>query len=307
MPFPIENKLVIAVTSTALFDLSEEHEIYIKKGVTEFRTYQRENRHKILQPGSAFPFIKGLLALNNVYDEKPIEVVLLSRNHPDAGLRVMDAIKENGLEVSRAFFLAGKEPFPYMKAANACLYLSTNKDEVKSAVDAGYPAGFVLPCENIERFSDDTQLRVAFDFDGVIVDDESEKIYDTTNNLDTFHMHEDLKKNVPLKEGPLMPLFKRLSKLQKLEREKAEKNPDYEQLLRIAVITARNAPAHERLIKNLSYLDIDIDEMFLLGGIEKKNILDVLKPQMFFDDQMGHLQPASGNTPSIHIPFGVKN
>ncbi len=306
MSYPIEEKLVVAVTSTALFDLTEEHKIYLESGVSEFRRYQKENRRILPEPGSAYPFVKGLLGLNEVYEEHPIEVVILSRNHPDAGLRVMDAVREYGLDISRSFFLAGGIPFPYMKAANACLYLSTNKDEVKSAIDQGYPAGFVLPCKNIADHTD-KQLRVAFDFDGVIVDDEAEIVYDDSKNLDIFHEHEKIKRNQPLNDGPLMPLLKRLSKFQKLERAKSEENSEYEQLLRIAIITARNAPAHERLINTLASLDIDTDEMFLLGGIEKKNILDVLKPQIFFDDQIGHLEPASENTPSIHIPFGVKN
>ncbi len=305
MPFPINEKLVVAVTSTALFDLSNEHQIYLDTSVTEFRRYQKENRHILPNPGSAFPFIKGLLGLNDVYEEKPVEIIILSRNHPDAGLRVMDAVAEYGLNITRSSFLAGGVPFPYMKAYNACLYLSTNKDEVKSAVDEGFPAGYVLPCKNVATHTD-KQLRVAFDFDGVIVDDEAEKVY-KSDNLDIFHEHERKKREMPLSDGPLMPLLKRLSKFQKLERDKAEADSSYEQLLRIAIITARNAPAHERLINTLASLDIDTDEMFLLGGIEKKNILDILKPQIFFDDQIGHLQPASENTPSIHVPFGVKN
>jgi 5'-nucleotidase len=218
----------------------------------------------------------------------------------------MDAVSEYKLDITRGSFLAGGTPFPYMKSFNACLYLSTNKEEVKIAVDEGFPAGFVLPCKNVPDHND-KQLRVAFDFDGVLVDDEAEKIYEESGNLDIFHERERLKREQPLSDGPLMPLLKRLSKFQKLEREKVANDPKYHQLLRIAIITARNAPAHERLINTLLSLDIDTDEMFLLGGIEKKNILDVLKPQIFFDDQIGHLEPASENTPSIHVPFGVKN
>lgn len=306
MAYPIEQKLVVAISSTALFDFSKEHEIYLTQGVEAFRDYQRNNRGKRPHPGSAFPFIKRLLHLNTIFSEqKPVEVVLLSRNHPDAGLRMMDALPHYGLDISRAFFLAGELPYPYMKSVNAVLYLSTNKEEVKEAINKGYPAGHVLPCQ----FKDDdadTQLRIAFDFDGVIVDDEAEGIY-ADGGLPLFHHSEEQNRERPLNSGPLMPLLKRISGLQKIEREVAKKANDPKKAIRVAIVTARNAPAHERLITTLQNYGIETDELFLAGGIEKKNILDVLKPQIFFDDQLGHLEPASESTPCVHVPFGIRN
>lgn len=307
MPYPIENKLVVAVSSTALFDLSAEHDLYLKLGVDQFRAYQKENRKEVPKRGAAFPFILRLLRLNTIYkDEHPIEVVILSRNHADAGLRVMDAVAHYGLEISRSFFLAGQLPYPYIESIGAVLYLSTNKDEVATAVKSGFPAGYVLPCETIPA-DDDQQLRIAFDFDGVIADDEAEAVYKDTGNLDIFHEHEKKFKDKPLHAGPLMPLLVKISAFQKLERQKAQNMAQYTQMLRIAIVTARNAPAHERLIRTLSDAGIDADELFLLGGIEKKRVLDVLKPQIFFDDQIGHLTPASSSTPCVHVPFGIAN
>lgn len=232
--------------------------------------------------------------------------MILSRHHADAGLRIMDAVKDYGLDISRSFFLAGALPYPYMKSVNAVLYLSTNKEEVDKAVSSGFPAGHVLPCRTLP-VDQDKQLRIAFDFDGVIVDDEAEQVYDSSKNLDLFHEYERENREKPLQSGPLMPLLKRISQFQKLERQKAQVDSTYTQMVRIAIVTARNAPSHERLITTLSALEIDTDELFLTGGIEKKNILDVLKPHIFFDDQIGHLAPAAESTPSVHIPFGVKN
>lgn len=307
MAYPIDRKLVVAVSATALFDLSEEHDLFLQLGVDKFREHQRAHRNKTPNQGAAFPFIHRLLHLNTIYtEEKPVEVVILSRHHADAGLRVMDAVKHYELDISRSFFLAGAMPYPYMKSVNAVLYLSTNKEEVEKAVDAGYPAGHVLPCRSLP-VDKDKQLRIAFDFDGVIVDDEAEQVYDSSKNLDLFHEHERLNRERPLQSGPLMPLLKQISQFQKLERKKAQDDPAYMQMVRIAIVTARNAPSHERLINTLSSLEIDTDELFLTGGIEKKNILDVLKPHIFFDDQVGHLAPAADSTPSVHIPFGVKN
>lgn len=306
MAYPIEKKLVVGITSSALFDFSVEHEIYAKEGVDAFRKYQIDNRKKTPAPGAAFPFIKRLLHLNNRFpDQSPIEVVILSRNDPVAGARVTDAIPEHGLDITRYFFLSGASPYPYMKAVNACLYLSANKDEVKSAVTEGHPAGYVLPCATTENELD-TQLRIAFDFDGILVNDEAEQQY-AKGGLDLFRHHEIEHKARPLKEGPLMPLLQKISTIQQVERDNAERVNDPDKAIRVAIVTARNAPAHERMMTTLKHHGIEVDELFLTGGIEKKNILDILRPQVFFDDQIGHLEPASASTPCVHIPFGIRN
>ena len=306
MPYPIEQKLVVAVSTTALFDLREADAVYWTEGLEAFLRYQEENRANPPAPGAAFPFIRRLLGLNRVYaDEEPIEVVILSRNHPKASLRVMDAIKHYRLNISRAAFTAGTPPYPYMAATNAVLYLSTDQDEVREAVENGYPAGHALPCKLVPD-DDDQQLRIAFDFDGVIVDDEAEQVYEY-GDLPLFHQHEKERREKPLNAGPMLPLLKKISDLQKLEATKPHGINDSHKHVRIAILTARNAPAHERLITTLEKYEIQTDELFLIGGIKKKNFLDVLKPHIFFDDQLGNLEPASESTPCIHVPFGIHN
>jgi 5'-nucleotidase len=306
MAYSIENKLVVGVSSTALFDFSAEHEIFLKDGLEAFKSYQREYRTIPPPPGAAFPFIKRLLHLNKIFpDQKPVEVVILSRNDPEAGLRMMDAMPFYDLNITRASFLSGNPPYPYMKSFSACLYLSTNKEEVKEAVQAGYPAGYVLPCSSFDD-TEGTQLRIAFDFDGVLVDDEAEAKY-ADGGLPLFHYHEVEHKNRPLKSGPLMPLLQRISSIQTIESANRARVNNSEKAVRVSIITARNAPAHERLVNTMKWFGIEFDELFLTGGIEKKSFLDILKPQIFFDDQIGHLTPASNSTPCVHIPFGIRN
>jgi 5'-nucleotidase len=303
MAYPIEEKLVVAVSTTALFDLAKESQIFDHQGVDAFRAYQLDNRNVLPKPGSAFPFIKRFLNINKLNpQQKPVEVVLLSRNHPDAGLRIMDAIKAYGLDISRANFMAGGSPYPYMAAFGAVLFLSTDKSEVANAIIDGYPAGYVLPCQT-NMNDEDPQLRIAFDFDGVLADDESENVH-SAGGLPLFHQYEQLNKDRPLNAGPLMPLLQGLSKLQKIQRAGSNSG---ESAIKVAIITARNAPAHERLITTLKSFDIETDNLFLTGGVEKKRYLDVLKPHIFFDDQIGHLNPAAEQTPCVHIPFGVLN
>ncbi|CAN5417354.1 5'-nucleotidase [soil metagenome] len=306
MAYPIDQKLVVGITSTALFDFSKEHQIFLEEGLEAFRAYQANNSAEIPEPGAAFPFIKRLLHLNKLFpEESPVEVVMLSRNDPEAGRRMMAAMPHYDLDISRAFFLSGGTPYPYMKAVNACLYLSTNKEEVKEAIALGHPAGHVLPCAvHDEDF--DNQLRIAFDFDGVLFDDEAESQY-ADGGLPLFHHYEVTNKDKPLKDGPLMPLLQRISGIQKMERESQSRMNSPDKAVRISIVTARNAPAHERLLNTMKNLGIEADELFLTGGIEKKNILDILKPQIFFDDQLGHLTPASESTPCVHIPFGIRN
>lgn len=306
MSYPIEKKLVVGITSSALFDFTVEDEIFRKEGLAAFKKYQINNRKKLPAPGAAFPFIKRLLGLNKKFPEQsPVEVVILSRNDPKAGSRITDAIPEYGLDISRSFFLSGQSPYPYMKAINACLYLSANKAEVKSAVADGHPAGYVLPCAALDD-NLDTQLRIAFDFDGILVDDEAEKQY-AKGGIDLFRHHEIENSTRPLKDGPLMPLLQKISTIQNVERNNSQRVNDPDKAIRVAIVTARNAPAHDRMMNTLEHHGIEVDELFLTGGIEKKNILDILRPQIFFDDQLGHLEPASGNTPCVHIPFGVRN
>lgn len=306
MPYPIDEKLVVGISSIALFNLTKEDEIFRKEGLDAFRRYQAENADVPPDPGAAFPFIRRLLHLNKLFPEQhPVEVVLMSRNDPEAGRRMMNAMPHHGLDITRSFFLSGETPYPYMKAVNAALYLSTNKDEVKAAIAQGYPAGQVLPC-GAKDDEADSQLRIAFDFDGVLVDDEAESQYED-GGLPLFHHYEVLNKDKPLKDGPLMPLLQKISGIQKLEKANSQKVNNPSKAVRIAIVTARNAPAHERLLNTMKNLDIEADELFLTGGIEKKNILDVLKPQIFFDDQLGHLEPAAESTPCVHIPFGIRN
>ena len=273
MAYPIEQKLVVGITSSALFDFSVEHQIFENEGIDAFRAYQTANRGQLPAPGAAFPFIKRLLNLNRLFpEESPVEVIILSRNDPEAGLRMMDAMPKYGLDITRAFFLSGAEPYPYMEAVNACLYLSANKEEVRAAVEEGYPAGYVLPCETSDDELD-TQLRIAFDFDGVLVDDEAESQY-ADGGLPLFHHYETANKDRPLKGGPLMPLLQKISAIQKVERESTTRLNDRQKAVRVSIVTARNAPSHERMMNTLKHEGIEVDELFLTGGIEKKNILE---------------------------------
>jgi 5'-nucleotidase len=255
----------------------------------------------------AFPFIKRFLNINNVFsNERPVEVVLLSKNSPETGMRVFRSITHYGLNISRAAFMAGKSPHEYIPAFNVSLFLSANESDVLQAIKLGYPAGVVLPSEVLDDECDE-QLRVAFDFDGVVADDESEEVYKKNNNLEEFQKYESFKCSIPHNPGPLADLFKKLSFMQRLEDKAAIDDPEYKKILRIAIITARNAPAHERVVTTLNEWGVTPDESFFLGGMKKSRILEILKPHLFFDDQKGHLETDSGNISLVHVPFGIAN
>ncbi|MFB4392126.1 MULTISPECIES: 5'-nucleotidase [unclassified Pseudomonas] len=308
MPYELDNRLVIGVASSAVFDLSKSHAVFAKKGEAQYRKYQRRNLNSPLEKGIAFPFIKRLLALNDLSpdpDDPLVEVVLLSQNDPDTGLRVMKTIEHYKLDMTRAIFMQGRSPYEYIPALNIALFLSAEKTHVEAAIKAGYPAGTVLDSKFDDDESDDS-LRIAFDFDGVLANDESEAVMQSSG-LGSFHAHEVLNVAQPHNPGPLKEFFVRIARIQAVEEQHKLTHPDYSNRLRVSIVTARNAPSHERALNTLKSWGVMANDAFFLGGIEKRRVLQVLKPHIFFEDHPAHLKGSRTVVPSVHIPFGVTN
>ena len=304
MPYPIEKKLVIAVSSSALFDMQESDAIFRQYGEKAYREYQRANIDIPLRTGVAFPFVKRLLNLNASFqEEQPIEVILFSKNSPETGLRVFRSIQRYKLNISRACFSSGNSNHQYLPAFNSTLFLTTNIEDAKEALANGITAGVVGKQEIHD--SDEEGLCLAFDFDGVIADDSSEKVY-KEQGLVSYQEYEKVYGTHPLGSGPIADLLKKISSFQKFERMKQYKDPTYNRLLRTAIVTARNAPAHERVVFTLISMGIEVDEVFFMGGVEKARLLNILKPHIFFDDQTSHLENIK-DVAGVHIPFGIAN
>ena len=307
MPYDLTNRLVVGVASSALFDLTESDAFFQERGEAAYRGYQDEHLDDTLPPGVAFPFIKRLLQLNDLRPDHPlVEVIVLSRNDPSTGLRVMRSVAEHGLSISRAVFTQGKAPYDYIGALEMSLFLSGNRPDVDNAIRAGFPAGHVLPSQAAYD-EGDRSLVVAFDFDGVLASDESERVYQASGGLNTYMEHESSRKLEALGEGPLKPLLADLNTIQKLEEAKRLADPDYAPRLRIALVTARSAPAHERAVRSLRKWGVDVNDAFFLGGIEKAKVPQVMRPHIFFDDQAVHLDGTARFVAGVHIPYGVAN
>ncbi len=306
MAYSVDDKLVIAIASSALFDLSESDRVYRELGLEAYRLYQREHENDVLAPGVAFPLIKRLLALNGADEaDRVVDVILLSRNDPDTGLRVFRSIEHHGLDIRRAAFVNGRDPFRYLGAFNAGLFLSANPEDVRHAIARGAPAGRVFPTKFIDDDSEE-ELRIAFDFDGVLADDSAEAVF-KAGGLAEFHKAEREKAAIPLPVGPLHRFFLEIAKLQQRELHRKLAATSYEPRIRIAIVTARYVPAHERVVTSLRKWGIQADEVFFLGGIEKVRVLREFRPHIFFDDQLGHIEGVAGIAPSAHVPFGVAN
>lgn len=304
MPYPIEKKLAIAVSSSALFDMQESDAIFRQDGEKAYRVYQRKNIDIPLRKGVAFPFVKRLLSLNASFPkEQPIEVILFSKNSPETGLRAFRSIQHYELNISRACFSSGNSNHQYLPAFNSTLFLTTNIEDAKEALANGITAGVVGKQEVHD--SDEEGLCLAFDFDGVIADDSSEKVY-KEQGLVSYQEYEKVYGTHPLGSGPIADLLKKISLFQKLERMKQHKDSTYNRLLRTAIVTARNAPAHERVVFTLISMGIEVDEVFFMGGVEKARLLNILKPHIFFDDQTSHLENIK-DVAGVHIPFGIAN
>lgn len=305
MPYELSDRLVVGVASSALFDLTESDSYFRDNGELKYRTYQDERIDDTLAPGVAFPFVKRLLGLNDLRPSNSlVEVIILSKNDPSMGLRVMRSVAAHNLELTRAIFTQGASPYEYIRALEMSLFLSANRSDVVSALRLGHPAGHVLASTAV--YDEDESLRIAFDFDGVLASDEAEKIYQS-GDLDSYMDHETLHRADALQEGLLKPLLADLNRIQKLEEERRKVDEDYKPRLRIALVTARNAPAHERAVNSLRDWGVEVNDAFFLGGIAKSRILEVMRPHLFFDDQEAHLTPATQFAAGVHIPYGAAN
>lgn len=306
MSYELSEKLVVGVASSALFNLTESDRVFRSQGEAAYRKYQEEKLDEQLEPGVAFPFIKRLLSLNDLSeDDGPlVEVIVLSRNDPETGLRVMRSIKSHGLNITRAIFRQGRSPYEFMGALGMSLFLSANGDDVRKALDQGFAAGQVLGRPAVDPNGRD--LRIAFDFDGVLGDDSSERIMKSAG-LAAFHQNEVENSDIPLNEGRLTNFLRGVNKIQDLEEKLVEKDETYNRRVHVAIVTSRNAPSDERVVKTLQESGLRVNDAFFLGGIGKADVLRILKPHIYFDDQRLHLEASANDVPSVHVPFGVAN
>lgn len=293
-------RLVVAISSRALFDLGESHRVFEKEGIDAYFRYQTEHEEDVLEPGVAFPMAKKLLSLNERLGERgQVELILLSRNSSDTGLRVFNSIRHYGLGITRAAFTGGCSPYRYVSAFGAHLFLSADPNDVRMALGAGCAAATILPLERTLCGDEERQLRIAFDGDAVLFSDEAEQVY-RMHGLDAFNATERAAAREPLRGGPFKDFLAALHEIQGLF--PADDSP-----LRTALITARGAPSHERVIRTLRVWGIRIDESLFLGGLDKGPFLTAFNADFFFDDQRMHCDSASALVATGHVPHGVAN
>lgn len=291
-------KLVIAISSTALFDMRESHDIYEKQGIEAYAEYQRQHEDDILEPGEAFPLASKLLRINEKLGGEPrVEIILLSRNSADTGLRVFNSIEHHGLKITRAAFSGGDSPYRYVSAFACHLFLSTNAADVRNALNNGMAAATLLPSQSATK--DSEELRFAFDGDAVLFSDASERIF-KEQGLDAFTENEKNSAHQPMDAGPFKSFLEALQGLQ-------SEFPTGECPIRTALVTARAAPAHERVVRTLRDWNVRIDESLFLGGLSKGDFLKSFAADVFFDDQQVHCTSASEHVATGHVPHGVAN
>ncbi|MBF0281061.1 MAG: 5'-nucleotidase [Zetaproteobacteria bacterium] len=289
--------LVIGISSRALFDLEDENNVFTTQGVDAYRQYQRKHEQEVLKPGSAFYMIQGLLKVNALVKEqhhRAVEVVIMSKNTPDTGLRIFNSIEHYGLDITRAAFGGGNSLQEYLEAFSVDLFLSKSEEDVQGAIDHGVASALLYDApqgyEPVEG-----QVRIAFDGDAVLFSEESEKIF-KEQGLEAFIKHEKENQDTPLLEGPFAKLLKTLAFLQK-------EFPPEDNPFRLALVTARSSPAHTRVVNTLRAWNVFLDEAYFLGGVPKDQVLKAFRPHIFFDDQDLHVQPANKHVPSAKVPY----
>ena len=296
MAVRLDDKLVVGISSRALFDLELENKIYEDEGIKAYSKYQQEHENDVLQPGAAFPLVKALLQLNT-NEKKRTEIIVMSRNSADTSLRVFKSIEHYGLDITRAVLAGGASLAPYLDAYKVDLFLSANEEDVQEAINTNHAAGIICLPEVLPLNPDEDikQIRLAFDGDAVIFSDASEKIYQA-EGLEAFEEHEKKNAMKELPEGPFAKLLKTVSEIQ-------QEFPADAVPIRTALVTARSAPAHERVIRTLMAWNVRIDEAHFLGGVSKSEILKAFGAHIFFDDQKVHTDPASEVVPAARVPY----
>jgi len=297
---PDPQTLTVAISSRALFDLEDSHTLFEAQGIEAYAEHQRHREDDVLEPGIAFPLVRKLLALNEgaPLDAPRVEVVLVSRNSSDTGLRVFNSIQHHGLAITRASFTSGAPTWPYIKPFDAQLFLSANPESVRQALTNGVAAATILPAKAPAHRHD--QLRIAFDGDAVIFDDEGERV-SRAGGIDAFHRHERERAREPLSGGPFRGFLDALHRLQ------AAYPPGDASPIRTALVTARSAPAHERVIRTLREWGVRLDEALFLGGRAKGPFLEVFGADIFFDDSLHNIDSARRHVAAGHVPHGISN
>lgn len=298
MPVSFDGKLVVAISSRALFDFEEENKVFEKSGDRAYMELQLARLEDCAKRGVAFPLIQKLLSFNTA-EEHRVEVVILSKNDPVSGLRVFRSAKQSGLKLERGVFTRGRNAYRYLSALHANLFLSANEEDVRGALDASFPAARVIPesAQAAERHSG--EIRIAFDGDAVLFSDEAEQVFQR-DGLDAFQRHESEHVLKPLPPGPFKPLLEALHRLQTA-------GAAVPMRIRTALVTARSAPAHERAVRTLMNWNVGVDEAMFLGGLDKSAFLTAFQPDIYFDDQRGHVESAQKHVATGHVPFGVSN
>ena len=311
-PLSIDDKLVVAISASALFDTEEDDKVFKEKGKEEYVKYEEMHAQDCFAQGAAFPFIVKLLSLNVVFPKlQPVEVVLFTRNPLEVGKRLQYSIQKYRLNITKMYYSAGEYSFKYLPAFNACIFLSTNEQHTRAAMEQNYAAGTIYATHDEDSASEDeSELRLAFDFDGVIGDDTADAYYKEKNDLQAYFDHEKQEANIPLQEGSLGKFIQKVSMIQDMERKKQEEEESagrtYKRILKSYIVTARNAPADERVINTLKSFGVEVDGAFFMGGVKKSRVLNIMKPHMFFDDQKSNLQGLE-NVVAVHIPYGIHN
>lgn len=308
MALDLSETLVVGIAATALFDLTEADNVFQAKfasdketAVAEYRKYMLAHEDESLNDGTGMPLVKALLQLNRYKKDggNPlVEVVVMSRNSPETGVRVFNNIRSQKLPISRSAFTGGESVVPYLEAFDVDLFLTTNVKDAQRVIDEGNCAVAIVKAPPIDlAVIPEGQVRIAFDGDAVLFDDSSELVY-KVEGIAGFHSNEDAKQNVPMPNGPYALFLEKLSRLQKRLPFGVEFSP-----VHIAIVTARNAPAEMRVIKTLRHWGVYVNEVFFLGGVEKAKVLKAFRPHIFFDDQDLHLDPAAKHVPAGKVPY----
>ena len=288
--------LRIGISTRALFDLEEEHRFFEEAGVQAYAAMQLEREDTIIGKGTGFEVVERLLGLNEVDGPAFVEVILLSQNSPDLSLRAFKSVDHYGLAIKTGSFTSGRSLAPYVPAWGVDLFLSNADADVKGATAGGAAAARLGLAPRAREETQPGEVRVAFDGDAVVFGAESDAIY-KERGIGAFLEHEAANAGNPMARGPFGNFLHKLSVLRRVYLDSGNVSR-----VRIALVTARNAPAHERVVRTLRAWGTPADEAHFVGSREKAPILKAFGAHIFFDDQEKHVLGAAAVVPAGHVP-----
>ncbi|XP_078256251.1 cytosolic 5'-nucleotidase 1A-like [Rhinoraja longicauda] len=297
----LPHAITIAVSSRTLFNMAEERAIYETDGLESYVKFQQEHENEPLKKGLAFALMKALETVNSRLHElypgtdEMFDVVLMTNNHAQVGVRLINSINHYGLSIERFCLTGGTSPISYLKAYHTNLYLSSDPVKVAKALSEGIAAATLCHLDKDAQLSEQ-QLRVAFDGDSFVSQEPNEKSsknYMLADSLCDYEPKPTPQMQQTGRGGATEPgkglLVGFLEAIGKIQKKFYAKNQRMDCPIRVYLIIKKGGSAVGlKALKTIRSWGLDVDEAFILSGLSATVLLNKICPHIYLDEQSLH-------------------